>query len=334
MVAPGIVISIRRLPPTASGAGPRPASHPRPLAPLLKRLLGSGKHTDKEDSARLAKMLALGTLPTVWVPPQPVREVRRLLGARERMLSMRTAAVNQAKAVLRRRGIASGRMRHDPTVLKELPPDERVLYTAALSQVASLDKTIHDLEAEIAVRLKDDEAFGHLLTITGVGATTAAIVWATIGDPGRFKTGKQVARYAGLDPSVMQSGETDRRGRISKNGSRRLRTALVEVAHTIGRLEQGYLGLWYRARASQKGKAKTAVALARKLVVVAWRLMLRGEDYHTVHTDRFERKHKEVERLAGERADWDAFADKVTEAFASRARRGQIRRKEPARKAG
>ena len=61
---------------------------------------------------------------------------------------------------------------------------------------------------------------------------------------------------------------------------------------------------------------------------------MRGDDYRTVRTDRFEAKRKEIDRLAGERADWDALADKVTEEFTSRTRRGQIRRKNSARKAG
>jgi transposase len=82
--------------------------------PLEMKRLGSGKHTDKVDSARLAKMLALETLPTVWAPPAPEREVRRLLSARERRTSMRTAAINQGKAVRRRHAIAVGTLRHGP----------------------------------------------------------------------------------------------------------------------------------------------------------------------------------------------------------------------------
>src|SRR5690606_42097772 len=62
--------------------------------PVELRRLGSGRHTDRVDAARLAKMLAMGTLPTVWVPPQPVRELRRLLRHRERLLNVATRLRN------------------------------------------------------------------------------------------------------------------------------------------------------------------------------------------------------------------------------------------------
>jgi len=71
----------------------------------MKRL-GSGRHTDRVDAERLAKMLALGTLPVVWVPPKDVREMRALLSFREQLVKQRTQCQNGAKAVLRRNGHA------------------------------------------------------------------------------------------------------------------------------------------------------------------------------------------------------------------------------------
>ena len=72
--------------------------------PIDLKRFGSGRHTDRVDAARLAKMLAVGTIPTVWVPPQPMREVRRLVYYRARLASNRRRAINQAKNVLRRHG--------------------------------------------------------------------------------------------------------------------------------------------------------------------------------------------------------------------------------------
>lgn len=72
--------------------------------PLEMKRLGSGRHTDRNDAARLAKMLALGVLPGVWVPPASIRELRNLLRFRERLVCTRRRFINQAKAVLRRHG--------------------------------------------------------------------------------------------------------------------------------------------------------------------------------------------------------------------------------------
>lgn len=78
--------------------------------PLEMRRLRSGRHTDQAEALRLAKELALGTLPTVWVPPARVRAVRRLLVSWEWLMSVRTAAIHEAKAILRRHRIDAGRL--------------------------------------------------------------------------------------------------------------------------------------------------------------------------------------------------------------------------------
>jgi len=115
-----------------------------------------------------------------------------------------------------------------------------------------------------------------LLTITGVGLLGAAATWAILGDHHRFPRAKQVARYAGLDPSIVQSGEQHRQGRISKAGSSLLRTLLVEAAHSLARWDDGPLGQFSARKARQVGPRKAIIALARKLLIVAWRMLPDG----------------------------------------------------------
>jgi hypothetical protein len=83
----------------------------------------------------------------------------------------------------------------------------------------------------------------------------------------RFSRAKQVARYAGLDPSIVQSGKQHRQGRISKAGSPLLRTLLVEAAHSLARWDSGPLGQFYARKARQVGPRKAMIALARKLLM-------------------------------------------------------------------
>ncbi|MFS8536024.1 MAG: IS110 family transposase [Limnochordales bacterium] len=271
----------------------------------LKRL-GSGRHTDRVDAARLAKMAALGIVPTVWVPPQPLRQVRRLLKTRERLDSQRRALLNQARAALSRHGIAVPRGA-DPAVLLErmegvpLPPGERLAVQVTLEAAQVLEAQVEVLTAEIARQVAEVPEVQLLLTVTGVGLLTAATVWAKLGDPGRFRGPKQVARYAGLDPSVDQSGERDRRGRISRHGDRLLRRALVEAAWSVARHDQGELGRFYRRLAAKKGTKKALVALARKLLIVAWRMLQTGEPYRAQKPATVQRKLVGLQRLVRRR---------------------------------
>ena len=265
----------------------------------LKRL-GSGRHTDRVDAARLAKMLAVGTLPTVWVPPQPMREVRRLLYYRARLASNRRRAINQAKVVLRRAGhlLSRGsdvRRWLTPERLATLPASDRVILLSTCRQITALEAEIEGIEGEIARRVADVPAIHVLLTITGVGLISAAATWAILGEPHRFPRAKQVARYAGFDPSIVQSGEQHRQGRISKAGSPLLRTLLVEAAHSLARWDSGPLGQFYARKAQEVGPRKAIIALARKLLIVAWRMLQTGEVYRAARTTTVTRKQREVQ---------------------------------------
>ncbi len=271
--------------------------------PIELKRLGSGRHTDRVDAARLAKMLALGTVSPVWVPPQPLREVRNLLYYRERMVSSYRRCANQAKAVLRRNGYAvppkaDVRRWAAARTLEELSAADRLIFQSALRQMTSLEYEITAVEAELARRAADGSPVPLLLTITGVGLITASAIWAIIGDPKRFTHPKQVTRYAGLDPSIVQSGETHYRGRISRNGNGLLRTLLVEAAHVLALHDKGLLGQFYRRKRQQIGHKRAIVALARKLLIVAWRMLLTGVVYRAAESRRVSRKQRELRSTA------------------------------------
>lgn len=266
--------------------------------PVELKRLGSGRHTDRVDAARLAKMLALGTVSPVWVPPQPLREVRNLLYYRERLVSGYRRCANQAKAVLRRNGYALPpkadvrRWAAAPT-LEDLSAADRLIFQSALRQMTSLEHEITAVEAELVRRAADGSPVPLLLTITGVGLITASAIWAIVGDPRRFTDPKQVTRYAGLDPSIVQSGETHYQGRISRNGNGLLRTLLVEAAHVLALHDTGPLGQFYRRKRQQIGHKKALVALTRKLLIVG-RMLLTKEVYRAAEPRRVARKQREL----------------------------------------
>jgi len=282
--------------------------------PLELKRLGAGRHTDRVDAERLAKMLALGMVPAVWVPPREVRDVRCLLQYRDRLVRNRRRYLTQAKSVFQRHGLPIPR-KVDPRqwlnreALSQLPQAERVILLNTLRQLEAVDADLQAVEAEIARQVAGQPGVQLLLTITGVGLITAATVWAYLGDPSRFRTAKQVTRYAGLDASVLQSGEQDHRGRISRNGSKLLRTALVEAAHSVARHDQGPLGAFYHRKQRQIGRHKAIVALARKLLIVAWRMLLTGQPYRAAKPQLVAQKQRRLREAAQAVVDWDAVAE-------------------------
>ena len=109
---------------------------------------------------------------------------------------------------------------------------------------------------------------------------TAEAIVAFIDDPHRFQNKNQVSAYAGMVPRQYQSGNTDRHGRITKRGPRLLRTLLVECAWCSLKYNQWSRETYQRIhRGTQARKKKAAVALARKILVIAWAMLREETDY-------------------------------------------------------
>jgi transposase len=138
-----------------------------------------------------------------------------------------------------------------------------------------------------------------LLQLPGVSATTAATLMAAIGDIGRFPSPRHLVGYLGLNPRVRQSGsQPAKHGRISKHGPGAVRAVLVEAAWVAARSTGPLRAFWQRTAARRGAKVAT-IAVARKLVVFAWHLLTKREDYAFKRPAALAEKRRSLELLAG-----------------------------------
>jgi transposase len=251
----------------------------------------SKRKTDRDDALRLAELAALGQLPTVTIPAKPVRERRALIVTRQALIGRRTAAQNRIRAILLGQGLAApvghrawtdaGRaaLRELAKPLAECAPDElwRGLIDLRLTELEQVEILIATTESALHRLAQADPATHLLQTIPGVGPRTAETVANHLHDPRRFRKGKQVSAYAGLVPRQYQSGEMDRRGRITKRGPAILRKLLVECAWAMLRYNAWARALWMRLTRNGSTRKKPAiVALARRLLVRCWAMLRDG----------------------------------------------------------
>ncbi|WP_247520270.1 transposase [Bradyrhizobium sp. 190] len=162
---------------------------------------------------------------------------------------------------------------------QQLLVDER----AAIDRhVRELDRSAEDLaplDREIAQDAMDDPAVNRLMTITGVNLAVAAGIVAAIADISRFSSPQKLVSYFGLNPRVRQSGlGAAHHGRISKIGRSHARAMLVEAAWAAAKAPGPLHAFFVRIRA-RRGHQIAAVAVARKLTVLCWHLLKKGEDY-------------------------------------------------------
>jgi transposase len=149
-----------------------------------------------------------------------------------------------------------------------------------LTQLDSLTQQLAEVERRLEVIAKEDDRIRRLQTIPGVGRKTAEVLVTALDDVHRFDNARQVSAYIGLVPRQYQSGLTDRNGRITKRGSRLLRTMLLECAWISLRYNPWARATYDRIHGGQKTrKKKAAIALARKIAVVAWSMLKHETDW-------------------------------------------------------
>ena len=262
--------------------------------------------TDKLDARTLARLLAAGFLPEVWTPDEQTRVLRRRISRRAQLVRQRTREKNQVHAILIRNlkqrspatdafGVAGRRW----LAAQELPADEREMVEACLRGIDHLDREVAVIDRALAELVLGSPELRRLLTLPGVNVVTACALLGAIGDIRRFPTARHLVSYLGLDPKVRQSGsEPARHGRISKQGPGETRHVLVEAAWHAARTT-GPLRAFHERVASRRGGNVATVAVARKLVVIAWHMLSRGEDYAFARPSLVREKLRRLELMTG-----------------------------------
>jgi transposase len=155
----------------------------------------------------------------------------------------------------------------------------RGLLEIALTEYRQARELIDQAEAKLDALAEADAGVRLLETVPGVGPRTAETVVAYLGEARRFRSGKQVSAYGGLVPRQYQSGESDRRGRITRRGPALLRKLLVECAWVMLRYNAWARAVYRRLSRGKARKKQAIVALARKLLVRCWAMLRDGKPW-------------------------------------------------------
>jgi len=183
--------------------------------------------------------------------------------------------------------------------LERLPLDERLSVEACLRQIDFVAGELAALDKIIAADALSDVDALRLMTLPGVSAVTAIALRGAIGDISRFRTPRHLVAYLGLDPRVRQSGnEPAKHGKISKQGPGEVRGLLVEAAWHAARTA-GPLRAFHQRLAGRRGANIATVAVARKLVIIAWHLLSRGEKYAFMRPALYRQKIRRLGLMTG-----------------------------------
>jgi len=308
--------------------------------PQHNRLVGMrGKKSDWRDCQALLSHLRAGELVAVWRPDAPTRELRQLTRERQAYNKSITGLKSRLQMLLWDEGFSCpGNLwtKEGQAWLAEQPlrPAVRAIVGRQLAALAGIQASKDALEEELTQRALGSEAAHRLMQIVGIGPQMAVMLLGELGEAARFPHAKELVGYAGLDPRLDQSDGPPRRGlSITKAGRRALRWLMVEAAWTHVRRSGPEAEHFHRLVKRGKPEGVAIVALARRLLVRAWILLVRGEPDRQLAATPYERK---LARLAAHRpwsdeaqlmnVDWAAEqVDRLTGTVSERRKQMQER---------
>jgi len=263
----------------------------------VKQIACARVKTDKKDTLILARLLAAKLVPVVWVPPQHVRELRQLISQRRRLVGMHTQVVNRMHSISHRHHLGHPRGKRfqekDMGWREKLEGMERFQLDLDLETKKYLKGQIERITAELG-RMSHEEPWAegmlYLMQIPGFGVVTGMTVLAAIGDIERFESPKRLASYSGLVPGVEQSGMKLRGKRITKEGRRELRWAMVEVAQRAVKADPHWMQLFSRLE-RRMHRNQAIVTVARHLLTLVWYVLTRQEPYAHYSSERIAYKY-------------------------------------------
>ena len=272
---------------------------PAHVKPYVKR-----NKTDANDAAAICEAVSRPTscrrhassmMRFVPVKSEAGQGMLMLHRVRASFVEKRTAAANQLRAMLAEFGVVmpvgerglsnllklvEARME----AFERLPQTLRLVLEQLALQWRNVDGAVRTMDIEIAAALKTNMRAKRLRDVPVIGPIGASAIDALLPNPQVFRSGRDFAAWVGLTPREDSSGNTIRRGSITKKGDGYLRRILVLGATAyLARVRRGDVkgaSVWDHRMAVHPKRKLAAVALANKTARIAWAMLAKDEDYH------------------------------------------------------
>jgi transposase len=257
-----------------------------------KLMLGMINKTDRLDAQGLNRLQRAGTLPTVWIPPQELRDWRELPRTRMVLVAQRTQLKNRIHATLAKYTLTVSEVsdlygRRGRTLLRqrigELPPQTAFVTGQLLDQIEVLDQLVRAFERQMGEVFDVTDEIQRLMTMPGVGFILAVVISTEAGDVARFPTAMHLASYAGTTPRIHASGGKSYLGPVRQDVNRYLKWAFTEAANAVCRVRhrhpQRHVSRLYERVAQRRGHFKPIGAAARHLAEATHWMLSKTEPY-------------------------------------------------------
>ncbi len=292
-----------------------------------------GKKTDQNDCEWLAELAQYGLLRGSFIPPPDICELRDLTRQRSHIQGDRNRTINRIDRLLETANIklgsvvsdligktgwlilnaiadgdtdpkwlaekAQGSLRHKKAELAKAvrgyaSEHFRWLLRQLLDELSRLDTKLNDIDERLVQRMKPHaDLIRRLCTLPGVQATTAWTLIAELGtNMNQFPDAAHAASWAGLCPGNCESAGKRQSGRTRK-GDRYLRRMLIQNSWAISHKKNCFLTALYYRIALRRGMKRAAMAVAHRVLIIAYHIMRDGTEYREIGGDYYDCKNPE-----------------------------------------
>lgn len=252
---------------------------------LAHSALGAQRNkTDQNDARAIARLLRSGWYTKAYVKSEDALRLRMKLLHRRAIKRRAIQLENSLRMSVKVFGARMEKKKGRAAIVRDNgKPDlslSRIVQPIIRSH-AALVKEVDALDIEFRTLAKTDKVCRRLMTVPGIGPITSLMFKASVDDPHRFSSSRDVAAYFGLTPRRFQSGQMDVLGHISRMGDNTMRSALYEAAIALlcNSKSKCALRMWGVKLRERKGLKIAAIACARKLAVVMHRMWITGRDF-------------------------------------------------------
>jgi transposase len=261
------------------------------MAPQFVKPYVKSNKNDMRDAEAIAEAVTRPSMRFVPIKDVAQQDIQALHRVRERLVTARTALVNEMRGLLAEYGIVlpRGVAKFRQELMSTLEAEHTKLTPLGQELFHKLFAELGKLDAELAYYQDKLEALAHahpvcqrLLTIPGLGPLTATALMAAVSDAGVFKNGRQFAAWLGLVPKQYSTGGQTRLLGISKRGDSYIRKLLIHGARATlrwAKTKADRRSQWIRGLLERRGWNRTAVAVANKNARIVWALLHRGGVY-------------------------------------------------------
>ena len=262
---------------------------PRIIPAKYTKPFVTGQKNDYNDAEGVAEAALRPNLKRVSEKTQDQLDLQALHRVRSRLVSRRTATINQIRAFLIEQGIT---VRSGARALRnslfailqnrqdEISPRMADIIVGLYEDWMWLDERIESLTREIETISRTERNCARVMSVPGIGPMISTAMVAAIGTGEAFDRGRDFGAWLGLVPRQYSTGGKPILGRISKRGSKYLRTLFIQAAHVILMRPHNWLsvsfGPWLQEASKRLHRNKLAVALANKLARIAWSVLRHG----------------------------------------------------------